>query len=164
MQSYYNGYRINQKTERLINMKKVEIFTDGACSGNPAPGGWGAILRYNGVEKELSGGEANTTNNRMELSAVINALEALKEPCEVELYSDSQYVCNALNLGWAKKWRANNWMRNKKEPALNPELWEILLELCEQHSVKVNWVKGHAGHPENERCDRLAVAQAQKYA
>ena len=164
MQSYYNGYRINQKTERLINMEKVEIFTDVACSGNPGPGGWGAILRYNGVEKELSGGEANTTNNRMELSAVINALEALKEPCEVELYSDSQYVCNALNLGWAKKWRANNWMRNKKEPALNPELWERLLELCEQHSVKVNWVKGHAGHPENERCDRLAVAQAQKYA
>lgn len=145
-------------------MKKVEIFTDGACSGNPGPGGWGAILRYNGVEKELSGGEANTTNNRMELSAVINALEALKEPCEVTLYSDSQYVCNALNLGWAKKWRANNWMRNKKEPALNPELWERLLQLCERHKVEVIWVKGHAGHPENERCDRLAVAEAQNYA
>ena len=101
-------------------MKKVELFTDGACSGNPGPGGWGAILRYNGVEKELSGGEANTTNNRMELCAVIFGLKALKEPCEVVLYSDSQYVCNALTLGWAKKWRANNWMRNKKEPALNP--------------------------------------------
>ena len=145
-------------------MKKVEIFTDGACSDNPGPGGWGAILRYNGVEKELSGGESNTTNNRMELSAVIFALEALKEPCEVELYSDSQYVCNALTLGWAKKWRAQGWMRNKKEPALNPELWEKLLIQYERHTVHVNWVKGHAGHPENERCDRLAVAQSQKYA
>lgn len=145
-------------------MKKVELFTDGACSGNPGPGGWGAILRYNGVEKELSGGEANTTNNRMELSAVIFGLKALKEPCEVMLYSDSQYVCNALKLGWAKKWRANGWMRNKKEPALNPELWAELLELCEKHEVTVNWVKGHAGHPENERCDRLAVAAAQQYA
>ncbi len=145
-------------------MKKVEIFTDGACSGNPGPGGWGSILRYNGFEKELSGGEANTTNNRMELSAVIFALEALKEPCEVELYSDSQYVCNALTQGWAKKWQANGWMRNKREPALNPELWERLLCLCEKHDVHVNWVKGHAGHPENERCDKLAVAQAKKYA
>ena len=145
-------------------MKKVEIFTDGACSGNPGPGGWGAILRYNGVEKELSGGESNTTNNRMELSAVIFALEALKEPCEVELYSDSQYVCNALTLGWAKKWRAQGWMRNKKEPALNPELWEKLLIQYERHTVHVNWVKGNAGHPEHERCDRLAVAQSQKYA
>ena len=145
-------------------MKTVELFTDGACSGNPGPGGWGAILRYNGVEKELSGGEANTTNNRMELSAVIFGLKALKEPCAVMLYSDSQYVCNALKLGWAKKWRANGWMRNKKEPALNPELWAELLDLCEKHEVTVNWVKGHAGHPENERCDRLAVAAAQKYA
>jgi len=145
-------------------MKTVELFTDGACSGNPGPGGWGAILRYNGVEKELSGGEANTTNNRMELSAVIFGLKALKEPCAVMLYSDSQYVCNALKLGWEKKWRANNWMRNKKEPALNPELWGELLDLCEKHAVTVNWVKGHAGHPENERCDRLAVAAAQQYA
>lgn len=144
-------------------MKKVEIFTDGACSGNPGPGGWGAILRYNGIEKELSGGEPNTTNNRMELSAVIFALKALKEPCEVTLYSDSQYVCNALTQGWAKKWRANGWMRNKKEPALNPELWGELLDLCEVHSVNVVWVKGHAGHPENERCDRLAVEQSRKY-
>ena len=144
-------------------MKQVEIFTDGACSGNPGPGGWGAILRYNGVEKELSGGEANTTNNRMELSAVIYALKALKEPCEVTLYSDSQYVCNALTQGWAKKWRANGWMRNKKDPALNPELWGELLDLCDVHRVTVNWVKGHAGHPENERCDRLAVEQSRKY-
>ncbi|MBQ1839274.1 MAG: ribonuclease HI [Ruminococcus sp.] len=145
-------------------MKKVELFTDGACSGNPGPGGWGAILRYNGVEKELSGGEANTTNNRMELCAVIFGLKALKEPCEVVLYSDSQYVCNALTLGWAKKWRANNWMRNKKEPALNPELWSELLDLCDRHRVEVNWVKGHAGHPENERCDRLAVAQSKRFS
>ena len=145
-------------------MKQVELFTDGACSGNPGPGGWGAVLRYNGHEKELSGGEANTTNNRMELCAVIFALEALKEPCEVKLYSDSQYVCNALKLGWAKKWRAQGWMRNKKDKALNPDLWERLLRLCEIHVVEVNWVKGHAGHPENERCDRLAVAAAEKYA
>ena len=144
-------------------MKKVEIFTDGACSGNPGPGGWGAILRYNGVEKELSGGEANTTNNRMELTAVISGLKALKEPCEVTLYSDSQYVCNALKLGWAKKWQSQGWMRNKKEPALNPELWEELLRLCGVHQVEVVWVKGHAGHPENERCDRLAVEQSKRF-
>ena len=145
-------------------MKTVDIFTDGACSGNPGPGGWGAVLRYNGHEKELSGGEAETTNNRMELCAVIFALEALREPCEVNLYSDSQYVCNALTQGWAKKWRANGWMRNKKEKALNPDLWERLLVLCEKHTVHVNWVKGHAGHPENERCDRLAVAAAKQFA
>ena len=145
-------------------MKQVEIFTDGACSGNPGPGGWGAILRYNGHEKELSGGAAVTTNNRMELSAVIFALEALKEPCEVKLYSDSQYVCNALSLGWAKKWQSQGWMRNKKEPALNPELWERLLSLCDIHKVEVNWVRGHAGHPENERCDRLAVAAAKQFS
>lgn len=143
-------------------MKKVEIFTDGACKGNPGPGGWGSILRYNGVEKEISGGEANTTNNRMELTAVIKALEMLKEPCEVTLYTDSQYVSNALKLGWAEKWRANNWMRNKKEKALNPELWDRLLNLCATHKVDIVWVKGHAGHPENERCDRLAVAAAEE--
>ena len=145
-------------------MKRVELFIDGACSGNPGPGGWGTMLRYNGVEKELSGGEANTTNNRMELSAVINGLKALKEPCEVTLYSDSQYVCNALKLGWANKWRSQGWMRNKKEPALNPELWGELLDLCDKHKVEVVWVKGHAGHPENERCDRLAVEAAKRFS
>ena len=146
-------------------MKNVEIFTDGACSGNPGPGGWGAILRYKGNEKELSGGAAATTTNRMAITAaVLQALTALKEPCNVTLYSDSQYVCNALKLGWAKKWKANNWMRNKKEPALNPDLWEKLLEQYDRHNVTVVWVKGHAGHPENERCDRLAVEQAKKYA
>ncbi|MEF2919967.1 MAG: ribonuclease HI [Acutalibacteraceae bacterium] len=145
-------------------MKNVEIFTDGACSGNPGPGGWGAILRYNTVEKEISGGEPNTTNNRMEITAVIKALALLKEPCQVTLYSDSQYVCNALEKGWAKKWKANNWMRNKKEPALNPDLWEQLLQVYDKHTVKIVWVKGHAGHPENERCDRLAVAQVKKFS
>jgi ribonuclease HI len=144
-------------------MKNVEIFTDGACKGNPGPGGWGAILRYKGVEKEISGGEADTTNNRMELTAVIKALELLKEPCRVELYTDSQYVANALTQGWAKKWKANGWMRNKKEKALNPELWERLLVLYDTHDVEINWVKGHAGHSENERCDRLAVAAAEKF-
>ena len=145
-------------------MKHVDVFTDGACSGNPGPGGWGAILRYNEHEKEISGGEAHTTNNRMELTAVIEALELLREPCEVTLYSDSQYVCNALKLGWAEKWQKNGWMRNRKEKALNPELWQRLLELCGKHTVDPVWVKGHAGHPENERCDALAVAQAQRFA
>lgn len=143
-------------------MKKVEIFTDGACSGNPGPGGWGAILKYNGVEKELSGGERSTTNNRMELTAVITALSALKEPCEVELYSDSKYIIDAVTKGWAAKWQANGWVKGDKKPALNSDLWEKLLALLKVHKVTFNWVKGHAGHPENERCDRLAVAQSQK--
>lgn len=141
-------------------MKKVEIFTDGACKGNPGPGGWGAILRYNGTEKELSGGFAETTNNRMELTAVIEALSALKEPCDIILYTDSQYVCNAITKGWAKKWQQNNWMRTKKEPALNKDLWEKLLLVLDKHNIKFVWVRGHNGHPENERCDRLAVNAA----
>lgn len=145
-------------------LKNVNIFTDGACQGNPGPGGWGSILDYKGQRKELSGGEANTTNNRMEMTAVIEALSSLKEPCNVTLYSDSQYVCNAIKLGWAKKWQANGWMRNKKDPALNPDLWEKLLALCDIHNMTIVWVKGHAGHPENERCDQLAVAAAKKYA
>ena len=143
-------------------MKKVDVFTDGACQGNPGPGGWGAILRYNGVEKELSGGDPETTNNRMELMAVISALEALKEPCEVTLCSDSQYVCNAISKGWARSWKKNGWRRSNKEPALNPDLWELLLQQLDRHHVTVNWFKGHAGHPENERCDRLAVAAAER--
>ena len=145
-------------------MKKVELFTDGACSGNPGPGGWGAILRYNGHEKELSGGEADTTNNRMELLAVIEGLQALKEPCEVTLTSDSQYVCNAISKGWAKSWKKNGWIKSDKSPAKNPELWDRLLDLLERHRVTVVWVRGHNGHPENERCDELAVAQAKKYS
>ena len=144
-------------------MKSVEIYTDGACSGNPGPGGWGAILRYNGREKELSGGERSTTNNRMELTAVISALEALKEPCEVELYSDSKYVIDALSKGWAKAWRAKNWIKSDKKPALNPDLWEKLLSLTEKHEMHYHWVKGHADNEYNNRCDRMAVEERDRY-
>lgn len=144
-------------------MKEVTIFTDGACSGNPGPGGWGAILRYGEYEKELSGGEAETTNNRMELSAVIAALEALKEPCKVTVVTDSKYVSDAVTLGWAENWRKKGWRRSDRSPALNPDLWEKLLELISKHDVSFVWVKGHDGHPENERCDAMAVAQSQKY-
>ena len=138
-------------------MKTVTIYTDGACSGNPGPGGWGAILEYMGHEKELSGGEQNTTNNRMELTAVIKALQALKEPCTVELYSDSKYVLDALQKGWAVSWRKKGWIKSDKKPALNPDLWETLLNLVEKHDVRYHWVKGHASNPKNNRCDELAV-------
>lgn len=138
-------------------MKKVELFTDGACSGNPGAGGWGAILRFGSAEKELSGGEKETTNNRMELTAVIMGLSALKEPCEVKLVTDSKYVADGITKGWAESWQKNGWRKADKKPALNPDLWEKLLELIKIHKVEINWVKGHAGHPENERCDRLAV-------
>ncbi len=144
-------------------MKKIEIFTDGACSGNPGPGGWGAVLRYSGHEKELSGSEENTTNNRMELTACIKALSALKEPCEVALTTDSKYVVDGIEQGWARSWRANGWRKADKKPAQNPDLWNELLDLCDEHKVKFIWIKGHAGHPENERCDRLAVAEYQKF-
>ena len=143
-------------------MKTVTIYTDGACSGNPGPGGWGAILEYMGHEKELSGGEKNTTNNRMELTAVIKALQALKEPCTVELYSDSKYVIDALQKGWAVSWRKRGWIKSDKKPALNPDLWEILLNLTEQHDVHYHWVKGHASNPKNNRCDELAVGEWKK--
>ena len=139
-------------------MKFVELFTDGACSGNPGPGGWGAVLRYNGREKEFSGGEKETTNNRMELTAAIMGLAALKEPCEVRLVTDSKYVADGITKGWAESWRKNNWRKADKKPALNPDLWERLLDLVNTHKVTIEWVKGHAGHPENERCDQLAVA------
>ena len=144
-------------------MKKVYIFTDGACSGNPGPGGWGAVLRYNATEKELSGGEKETTNNRMELTACIEALTLLKEPCEVLLTTDSQYVVNGITKGWAESWRQNGWRKADKKPALNSDLWELLLVQCERHKVTFNWIKGHAGHEENERCDTLAVGAYQKY-
>ncbi len=142
------------------SLKTVELFTDGACSGNPGKGGYGTILRYKGKSKEFSQGFNLTTNNRMEILAVIAGLEALLEPCNVSVYSDSKYVVDAINQGWVYKWEAKGWMRTPKEPALNVDLWERLLVLMEEHNVEFNWVKGHAGHPENERCDRLAVAAA----
>ena len=144
-------------------MKFVEIFSDGACSGNPGPGGWGAILRCDGYEKEISGGEAHTTNNRMELTGVIQALSALKYPCKVRVTTDSRYVVDGITKGWAKSWKKNGWRKSDKSPALNPELWERLLELLAIHDVEFAWIKGHAGHEENERCDRLAVAQRDMY-
>jgi ribonuclease HI len=143
-------------------MKKVEIFTDGACSGNPGPGGYGVVMRYNGHEKELSGGFAGTTNNRMELMGPIVALESLKEPCEVTITTDSQYVVNAIEKGWAVKWRSMGWMRNKRERAQNPDLWQRLLDAIDRHKVSFRWIRGHAGHRENERCDKLAVNAASK--
>lgn len=144
-------------------MKKVNIYTDGACSGNPGAGGWGAILIYGSLKKEISGGEGKTTNNRMELMAVISALEILKEPCEVTVFSDSQYVVNGMEKGWASSWRKNNWIKSNKEPALNPDLWERLLNLCDKHEVAFTWVKGHAQNEFNNRCDQLAVAAAEKF-
>lgn len=144
-------------------MKHVYIFTDGACSGNPGPGGFGAILRYNGVEREISGGEACTTNNRMELSAVIAALSALKEPCIVTLQSDSRYVIDSVTKGWVYGWKKRGWVKSDRKPALNADLWEKLLLLLERHSVEFVWIKGHAGHPENERCDALAVEESRKF-
>jgi len=137
-------------------MKKIEIFTDGACSGNPGPGGYGAILKYGSQIKELSQGYKLTTNNRMEMRALIAALHSLKEKCQLEIYSDSKYIVDAINNGWAKRWRANGWKRNEKEKALNPDLWSELLDLLDEHVVKISWVKGHAGDPKNERADRLA--------
>lgn len=144
-------------------MKQIEIYTDGACSGNPGPGGWGAVLVYNGKEKELSGSEKETTNNRMELTAVIMALNALNQPCEVKLTTDSKYVCDAINKGWVYSWRKNGWRKSDKKPALNVDLWEELLSLLEKHEVQFIWVKGHNGHKYNEICDTLAVKEYQKY-
>lgn len=141
-------------------MKHISIYTDGACRGNPGVGGWGAILVYGTHEKELSGGAPETTNNRMELTAVISALSALREPCEVTLTSDSQYVINGIEKGWAESWRARGWRKADKSPALNADLWEQLLDLLDIHRVTFVWVRGHAGHPYNERCDRLATAYA----
>ena len=143
-------------------MKKVEIYTDGACRGNPGKGGWGAILVYGGREKELSGGEAETTNNRMELSAVIAALSALKEPCEVTLTTDSQYVVNAIEKGWLESWQSNGWRKSDKGAVLNIDLWQKLVALLDEHKVSFVWVRGHNGHPYNERCDKLATDFADK--
>ena len=138
-------------------MKKIYLYADGACSGNPGPGGWGTILRYEDTEKEMSGGEMQTTNNRMELTAVIKGLSALKEPCEVIVTSDSRYVVDGIEKGWARSWKKNGWVKSDKKPALNAELWDQLLTLIDRHKVTFRWIRGHAGHPENERCDKLAT-------
>ena len=152
-----------RKTWRRKKMKTVTIYTDGACSGNPGPGGWGAILIYGTHKRELSGGEADTTNNRMELTAVIQALSLLKEPCIVELWSDSKYVIDGLEKGWARGWQKRGWIKSDKRPALNPDLWGRLLELESLHTLRYHWVKGHAENEYNNRCDELAVAESQKY-
>ena len=144
-------------------MKTVTIYTDGACSGNPGPGGWGAILEGNGVEKEISGGAADTTNNRMELIGVIEALSLLKEPCVVELYSDSKYVIDALQKGWVYGWQKKGWIKSDKKPAQNVDLWERLLPLVARHELRYHWVKGHAENAKNNRCDQLAVAESRKF-
>ena len=148
-------------------MKHIEIYTDGACSGNPGPGGWGAILQFRTgekvYEKEISGGAAGTTNNRMELTGLLEALRQLKEPCDIDLYSDSQYVINGLEKGWAKGWKARGWVKSDKKPALNPDLWDRLLALTDIHTLHYHWVKGHAENEYNNRCDELAVAESQKY-
>lgn len=144
-------------------MKKIEIYTDGACSGNPGAGGWGAVLKYKEHKKEISGYAPETTNNRMELTAVIEALSALKEACEVTICSDSQYFCNAITKGWAEAWQKNGWKKSDKKPALNADLWQKLLSLLQKHKINIVWVKGHAGHPENERCDYLATSEISKH-
>ena len=147
----------------MRSRKTVTIYTDGACSGNPGPGGWGAILEWNGVEKELSGGAADTTNNRMELTGVIRALSCLKEPCVVELYSDSKYVIDALSKGWVYGWQKRGWVKSDKKPALNVDLWQELLPLIARHDVRYHWVKGHAANEKNNRCDQLAVVESKKF-
>lgn len=144
-------------------MKEVKIYTDGACSGNPGPGGYGCVLIYKGHEKHMSGGERETTNNRMELTAVIEALSALREPCRVTLISDSKYVVDAIEKGWLDSWRENGWKKADGKAALNVDLWERLLPLLETHEVTFDWVKGHDGNEYNEICDRLAVEESEKY-
>jgi len=144
-------------------VKEVYLYTDGACRGNPGKGGWGAILKYGRFTREMSGGEPMTTNNRMELLGAINGLEALKEPCKVYLTSDSKYLVDGITKGWARSWKAKNWKKADGKPALNPELWDRLLTLCDKHEVEFIWVKGHAGHPENERCDELATSFADSF-
>jgi len=146
------------------NLKQIELYSDGACSGNPGPGGWGAILRFKESEKELSGGEKETTNNRMELMGVISGLESLKEPCMVNIFTDSQYIANAFLKDWLSSWQKNGWKTAAKKPVKNRELWERLLKQADRHRLTWNWIRGHAGHPENERCDKLAVAERDKAA
>jgi ribonuclease HI len=145
-----------------VSLKKITVFTDGSCLGNPGPGGWGVILRYGGHEKELSGGFTDTTNNRMEIMAVLEGLLALKEPCRVDLYTDSQYVRKAVTDGWLENWQRNGWRTAAKKPVKNRDLWERLLPLLKRHTLHFHWIRGHAGHPENERCDVLARMQAER--
>lgn len=144
-------------------MKRIEMFTDGACKGNPGPGGWCAILRYKGVEKVISGGEKDTTNNRMELSAVLFGLKALKEPCHITLQSDSKYVLDSISKGWVYGWQKKGWKKSDGKPALNVDLWQQLLTEIAKHELEYVWIKGHAGHPENERCDAQAVKESEKF-
>lgn len=148
----------------MPELKKVDIFTDGACSGNPGPGGWGSILRYGSHELELSGGEKETTNNRMELTAVIEALKRLKTKCDITIYTDSKYVAEPFLQGWIWGWMKNGWKKSDKKPVLNPDLWQTLVSEIRKHEYHIVWVKGHAGHPENERCDKLATAKAIEFA
>jgi ribonuclease HI len=144
----------------MAELKQIVIFTDGACTGNPGPGGYGLILRHGEKQREMSGGFRRTTNNRMELMACITGLQTLRYPCKVTLYSDSSYVVNGITKGWAKRWKSKGWMRTPTDAAVNPDLWGTLLDLCDTHDVTFEWVRGHAGHEENERCDRLSVAAA----
>ncbi len=143
-------------------MKTIEIYTDGACSGNPGPGGWGAVLKYNNFQKQISGAELNTTNNRMEITALIKALEMLKEPCKIKVYTDSRYVCDSMTKGWAVSWKNRGWKKSDGKPALNSDLWEQLINFSHIHSLEFTWIKGHAGHPENELCDKLATTAIKK--
>ena len=151
------------RREASILKKEVMLYCDGACSGNPGPGGWGVLLRYGEHERALSGGAADTTNNRMELTALLEGLRAVKDGWAVHVVTDSEYVANGINKGWARGWQRNGWRKSDKKPALNADLWEALLEEIGRHEVTVTWVRGHSGHPENERCDQLAVAEARKY-
>lgn len=160
MSTFFTNLSIFESENQF--MKEITIYTDGACSGNPGPGGWGAILKYKSHTKEISGFCAETTNNRMELTAVIQALKALKEPCKTTIYSDSKYFCDAILKGWAKNWQKNGWKKSDKKPALNQDLWEEALRLIDIHNSEIIWVKGHAGHPENERCDFLATDEIAK--
>ena len=148
----------------MAELTKVTIYTDGACSGNPGPGGWGAILSASGVSREISGGEAHTTNNRMELMAVIRSLQLLTRPCEVDLYSDSAYVVNAFNENWIEGWQRKGWVNSAKHPVANKDLWLELIEQCNIHKVNFIKVKGHADNEFNNRCDELAVAESQKFS
>ncbi len=143
-------------------MKEITIYTDGACAGNPGPGGYGVVLKFGEHRREISGGYRQTTNNRMELMGPIRSLEALNQSCRVVIHSDSKYVVDSMQKGWAERWRANGWKRNKREKAINPDLWKMLLELCKKHDVEFRWVRGHSGDPENERCDQLAVEAAHR--